>query len=123
MLHSDGNVEIETTPLDATPGDPLWLCVDPEPVRSGDVGLFHKTTDRRHYDERMRRHPGAKLASWPSQPVSVCSTPLFMRLKRASAERSSSRKPLCLSSTWLETTPCQTATSVSPGVAYRCSPS
>lgn len=59
VLDSDGKVKIETTSLDATFDDPLWLCVDPEPVRSGDVGLFHKTTERARYDERMRRHPGA----------------------------------------------------------------
>lgn len=59
VLRSEGDVEIEAAPLDPNPDDPLWLCVDPDPVRSTDLWVFHKTTDRCRYDERMRRHPGA----------------------------------------------------------------
>ena len=35
------------------------LCVDPEPVASTNPALFHKTTDRRRYEERAQRHPSA----------------------------------------------------------------
>ena len=35
------------------------LCVDPEPVASTNPALFHKTTDRRRYEERAQRHPNA----------------------------------------------------------------
>jgi para-aminobenzoate synthetase / 4-amino-4-deoxychorismate lyase len=59
VLRADSDVEIETAPLVATPEGPLWLCLDCQPVCSTDLWLFHKTTDRRRYDERARRHPNA----------------------------------------------------------------
>jgi para-aminobenzoate synthetase/4-amino-4-deoxychorismate lyase len=54
----DGRFEVETSPLDKEElgSDPLKLCVDSEPLNSFDVGLFHKTTDRRRYDDRAQRH-------------------------------------------------------------------
>jgi para-aminobenzoate synthetase/4-amino-4-deoxychorismate lyase len=61
LLHSDATVEIELHPLDggSDPDGPVTLCVDDQPVDPSDPGLFHKTTDRRRYDERSARHPGA----------------------------------------------------------------
>jgi para-aminobenzoate synthetase / 4-amino-4-deoxychorismate lyase len=58
ILQMDGHLEVELHPLETEdhPG-PLALCIDRVPVDSRDVGLFHKTTDRRRYDERTRRHP------------------------------------------------------------------
>ena len=58
LLRAHGAVEVETSALDeARPAAPVWLCVDLEPVRSTDVMLFHKTTNRGRYDDRARRHP------------------------------------------------------------------
>jgi para-aminobenzoate synthetase/4-amino-4-deoxychorismate lyase len=59
VLHLDALLEVELHPLieEGGPGEPLVLCIDPEPVDSRDVSLFHKTTDRRRYDERTSRHP------------------------------------------------------------------
>ena len=59
VLRANGRVEIETTPLGTTARSIIQLCVDSEPVTSTDVGLYHKTTDRRRYEERALRHPHA----------------------------------------------------------------
>ncbi len=59
VLRPDGPVAVETGAFPVVPGSPLRLCVDLEPVSSRDVALFHKTTDRRRYEERARRHAGA----------------------------------------------------------------
>ena len=58
LLHPDGSATIEHHPL---PEDPtavavVRLCIDHVPVDPADVGLFHKTTDRRRYHERSDRH-------------------------------------------------------------------
>lgn len=58
LLHPDGTATIEHHPL---PEDPsavavVRLCIDHVPVDPADVGLFHKTTDRRRYHERSDRH-------------------------------------------------------------------
>ncbi|MFZ0665763.1 MAG: bifunctional anthranilate synthase component I family protein/class IV aminotransferase [Acidimicrobiales bacterium] len=58
VLRAGGLVEIETFALDlAKSAAVVQLCIDLEPVTSTEVTLFHKTTDRRRYDERSRRHP------------------------------------------------------------------
>ena len=60
VLRAHGAIEVETSALDdQLPAAPLQLCVDPEPVHSTDVMLFHKTTNRGRYDDRSRRHPTA----------------------------------------------------------------
>lgn len=59
VLRAGGAVEIETAPLQATCRRVLRLCVDREPVACSDVRLYHKTTDRRLYEERALRHPHA----------------------------------------------------------------
>lgn len=60
VLRATGVLEIETAALDLEiAASTLHLCVDLEPVSSSEVMLFHKTTDRRRYDERMHRHSAA----------------------------------------------------------------
>jgi para-aminobenzoate synthetase/4-amino-4-deoxychorismate lyase len=58
VLRMDGHLDVGLHPLMADDhSGPLALCLDRVPVDSRDVHLFHKTTDRRRYDERTRRHP------------------------------------------------------------------
>jgi para-aminobenzoate synthetase / 4-amino-4-deoxychorismate lyase len=61
VLHPDGTLDVTTSTLedDEGPKRALQLCVDPEPIDSTDPGLFHKTTDRRRYEERAQRHHSA----------------------------------------------------------------
>jgi para-aminobenzoate synthetase/4-amino-4-deoxychorismate lyase len=59
VLGVDGTIDIESEALGPAPARPVNLCVDLEPVLSGDAGLYHKTTDRRRYDQRAGRHPEA----------------------------------------------------------------
>ena len=55
-----GVCSVTTVPLESTAASSvLRLCVDRVPVDPSDVRLFHKTTDRRTYDERASRHPCA----------------------------------------------------------------
>ena len=61
VLRPDGTIDVSISTLenhDRPPGV-QWLCVDPEPVASTNPALFHKTTDRRRYEERAQRHPSA----------------------------------------------------------------
>ena len=61
VLWPDGAIDVATSTLenhDRPPGVQR-LCVDPEPVASTNPALFHKTTDRRRYEERAQRHPSA----------------------------------------------------------------
>jgi para-aminobenzoate synthetase/4-amino-4-deoxychorismate lyase len=61
VLAPDGTLAVTTFALDEGERPPTvpHLCVDMQPVESTDVTLFHKTTDRRRYEERARRHPTA----------------------------------------------------------------
>jgi para-aminobenzoate synthetase / 4-amino-4-deoxychorismate lyase len=61
VLRPDGTLDLTTSALEDTarPAGMQQLCLDPEPVDSKNVALFHKTTDRRRYEERAQRHPGA----------------------------------------------------------------
>ncbi len=61
VWHRDATATLEATPVELPGPDapPLRLCVDPEPVRSTDRSLFHKTTDRARYELRAARHPDA----------------------------------------------------------------
>lgn len=54
-----GKLEVAAAPLRPAGGQPLRLVVDREPVSSDDLGLFHKTTDRRRYEQRAGRHAAA----------------------------------------------------------------
>ncbi len=57
VLHPDGTIEVTTSALESDdPSMVHQLCVDREQVESTNVALFHKTTDRGHYEERARRH-------------------------------------------------------------------
>jgi para-aminobenzoate synthetase/4-amino-4-deoxychorismate lyase len=61
VLHPDGALDVTTSTLEGNDQPPGMqrLCVDQEPIESRNIALFHKTTDRRRYEERARRHPGA----------------------------------------------------------------
>jgi para-aminobenzoate synthetase / 4-amino-4-deoxychorismate lyase len=62
LLHCDGTVDIELHPLAgeaSSAAHPCELCIDDLTVDPSDAGLFHKTTDRRRYDESNARHPRA----------------------------------------------------------------
>jgi para-aminobenzoate synthetase / 4-amino-4-deoxychorismate lyase len=52
-----GGIRLESAPFVPIAG-PLRATVADEPVDSRDVMLYHKTTWRRPYDERLARHPG-----------------------------------------------------------------
>lgn len=55
-LSRSGAVEAEATPM-PTRAWPVVLTVDPEPVDSSEVWLYHKTTRRCAYEARASRHP------------------------------------------------------------------
>jgi para-aminobenzoate synthetase / 4-amino-4-deoxychorismate lyase len=61
VLYPDGAIDVTTATLEGGERPPLLqqLCVDPQPIESSDVALFHKTTDRQRYEDRARRHSGA----------------------------------------------------------------
>jgi para-aminobenzoate synthetase/4-amino-4-deoxychorismate lyase len=50
---------VSVVPMPAVPSGPVRLALDPEPVQSASVWLYHKTTRRQAYDERAARHPDA----------------------------------------------------------------
>ncbi len=52
----DANVTVGRLPADVQA--PARLAVDGDPVHSGNVFLFHKTTYRREYEQRAQSHPG-----------------------------------------------------------------
>lgn len=53
VLHPDGALTVETSPLSETPFRTAWLC--PEPMHeAGGLLCRHKTTRREHYDWRWR---------------------------------------------------------------------
>jgi len=58
LVDRSGSVQVEAVPL-VEEGEPVRLAVDTEPVDDRDVLLFHKTTDRRTYEDAAGRHPGA----------------------------------------------------------------
>ena len=56
--------EVAAAPMRFTthPGparEPIELAIDERPISSADARSFHKLVDRRHYDDRRRRHPYA----------------------------------------------------------------
>lgn len=59
VLRAGGDFELETFALESPPAESIALCVDMDPVDTSDIRLFHKTTDRRIYDDRAGRHPHA----------------------------------------------------------------
>jgi len=56
LLGPRGAVDVECQPLPWSPG-PVRVRVAGEPVLSSDPRLFHKTTDRGVYDQRLAAHP------------------------------------------------------------------
>jgi len=52
-----GQTTVELAPLPIPAQEPVRLAVDPEPVRSSDIWLYHKTTRRSVYRTRAARHP------------------------------------------------------------------
>lgn len=57
LLSGEGNLTVETAPLADTP-EPLQARVALAPVHSADPFLFHKTTLRETYEERLAERPG-----------------------------------------------------------------
>ncbi|MDA8281844.1 MAG: aminodeoxychorismate synthase component I [Actinomycetota bacterium] len=56
----DGWLDVTAAPIESEEPDTcVWLCVDPEPVRSSELTLYHKTTRRDRYDSRAARHTDA----------------------------------------------------------------
>ncbi|HEV2427689.1 MAG TPA: chorismate-binding protein [Acidimicrobiales bacterium] len=58
LVSRNGSLSVEVDRAPEATVEPLRLAVDDVPVSSADPRLFHKTTDRRLYDDRRRRHPG-----------------------------------------------------------------
>lgn len=52
-----GGAVVEVAPMPPYGQGPVRLAVDPEPVRSSDIWLYHKTTRRDAYQLRAERHP------------------------------------------------------------------
>lgn len=59
LLDRGGAVEVQAAPMPAPRRRPVVLAIDPEPVDSASVWLYHKTTRRSAYDKRAGRHPSA----------------------------------------------------------------
>lgn len=57
LLAPSGELTVESQPLGALP-TPLRARIDDRPVDSSEPTLYHKTSDRRRYDERLAEHPG-----------------------------------------------------------------
>ncbi|HEX2163781.1 MAG TPA: chorismate-binding protein [Thermoanaerobaculia bacterium] len=57
VLSPAGEPTVTVSPLPPSPGRPLRLALDPEPVDPADPFLFHKTTLRDRYDRRRARWP------------------------------------------------------------------
>ncbi len=66
VCRGDGVAETEIAPapvrFNSHPGparEPIRLAIDERPISSGDARSFHKLVDRRHFDDRRKRHPYA----------------------------------------------------------------
>jgi para-aminobenzoate synthetase/4-amino-4-deoxychorismate lyase len=57
MVSRSGRVSIEWLPLPAPATEPVRVALDDQPVHTSQVFLYHKTTDRRSYQERAARRP------------------------------------------------------------------
>lgn len=56
LLHRDGSVHLESSPITPLTGEPLPVAISDDPVSSSDIFLYHKTTHRRVYETRRARH-------------------------------------------------------------------
>ncbi len=54
-----GRIRVTVAPLDAESFGSVVVAIDPEPVDVSSPFLFHKTTRRAVYDDRLARHPDA----------------------------------------------------------------
>ncbi len=59
LVDRTGWVAVESEPAPPRPSRPIRLAIDTVPVDPEDPFLRHKTTNRRTYDEALRRHPDA----------------------------------------------------------------
>ncbi len=59
VVQRDGAVDVAVSPAPQPAGRPVRVELCRRPVSSTDVRLFHKTTDRAVYDERLAHHPDA----------------------------------------------------------------
>jgi para-aminobenzoate synthetase/4-amino-4-deoxychorismate lyase len=59
LLGRSGDVSVELGPVPERQRRPVRLALDLSPVDSGDLLLFHKTTRREPYTERLARHAEA----------------------------------------------------------------
>ncbi len=66
LLRRDGSIEttgvphlVDIHPVPNEVGDPVRFAIDSAPVNPLNVFLYHKTTRRGVYDERLKRHPQA----------------------------------------------------------------
>ncbi|MEQ1686989.1 MAG: aminodeoxychorismate synthase component I [Sphingopyxis sp.] len=53
-LSPRGNMAVEVTPMPSAPDEPVRVALAPLPVRSDDVRLSHKTSDRAFYDDARK---------------------------------------------------------------------
>ena len=67
ICEGDGHATTEMSPAPARfathPGpavEPIQLSIDQRPISSSDARSFHKLVDRRHFDDRRKRHPHAE---------------------------------------------------------------
>jgi para-aminobenzoate synthetase/4-amino-4-deoxychorismate lyase len=58
LVSTDGNVRVESHPLDELPPGPLRVKLALTPVKQSDRFLCHKTTNRAHYEARRAEVPG-----------------------------------------------------------------
>lgn len=58
LVPGNGSVSCQSAPLDLTPSSPARLRLSPEPVRSDNPFLYHKTTHRQIYETAMKNCPG-----------------------------------------------------------------
>lgn len=57
LLSEDGALRVEHRPAPQQSGRPWRAALCPQPVDSADAMLFHKTTDRSRYEERLATRP------------------------------------------------------------------
>jgi para-aminobenzoate synthetase/4-amino-4-deoxychorismate lyase len=64
VCHGDGRAETDISPTSARfslhPGpsvEPVQVVIDERPISSSDARSFHKLVDRKHFDDRRKRHP------------------------------------------------------------------
>ena len=59
LLSRSGSLSVQRAPMPPAPAGPVRLEVDPEPVDSSELWLYHKTTRRSLYEASAARHPAA----------------------------------------------------------------